>query len=119
MPSSGFNEWLPTSLSGSSTSATNKKPGFAAAARSVQLAIAPAREHATTAASAAGLPTNNGADTCCPSLTFRERVQGCIACLIVGFVISFLGFISFWTGNITAFAILYTLGNIVSICASG
>jgi len=118
MSSSSFNEWLPNGLAGS-TSTANKKPGFASAVRTVQVAIAPAREHASTAASAAGIQTNTGSDTCCPSLTFRERVQGCVACILIGFVISFLGFISFWTGHVATFAILYTLGNIISICSSG
>jgi len=129
MPASSvsFNEWLPGSLAGagvggSSGSSSGRKPGFASAVRSVQCAMAPVREHAQTAAACAGVPnsvTQSGKDTCCPNLTIRERVQGCLGCLALGFVISFLSVVSWWTGNTATFAVLYTVGNIVSLCGSG
>jgi len=107
MPASSvsFNEWLPGSLAGagvggSSGSSSGRKPGFASAVRSVQCAMAPVREHAQTAAACAGVPnsvTQSGKDTCCPNLTIRERVQGCLGCLALGFVISFLSVVSWWS----------------------
>ena len=107
-------EWLPSCFDSptvtSSTSST-KKPGYVTRATSrIDGVIAPAREQAQTA---------SGADTCCPHLTFRERVQGCLACFGIGMVISFLSFLSWWSGQTATFAIFYTFGNIVAICGSG
>ena len=62
--------------------------------------MAPVREGAQTAAACAGVPnsvTQSGKDTCCPNLTIRERVQGCLGCLALGFVISFLSVVSWWS----------------------
>jgi len=117
-------EWLPRSLSGSTEPASQPR-GLSdiSVVSSVRNAIAPARENAANAAAMAGLPTSQAHDSafaaCCPKLTFRERVYGCLGCFGLGFIISFLGFISFWTGNMAAFATMYTIGNIVSIIGSG
>ena len=112
-------EWLPSCFDSSSTassstssaSASSKKPGYASRARAhLDGVIAPARENAQLA---------SGSDTCCPQLSLSERVQGCVGCFLIGIVISFLSFLSWWTGQIATFAILYTLGNLVALCGSG
>jgi len=33
----------------------------------------------------------------CPNMSFKDRVRGCIACMCTGMVLSFLGFMSFWS----------------------
>ena len=136
-------EWLPPSLAGST-----KKPGFAQQIRiNMDNAIAPVRDNAQSSAAAAGFMPP--ADTCCPNLSFQERVYGCLGCMGLGFVISFLGFLSWWSachsaqsrmlqpslcdgslmhalspalragGKTAQFAVLYTVGNLVSIAGSG
>jgi hypothetical protein len=39
-------------------------------------------------------------DSCCPNLTFKQRVQGCLGCAAAGMGFSFLGFTLWWTGHI-------------------
>ena len=73
-------------------------------------------------------------DNLCPSLTWRQRVYGCCGCFATGCVLSFIGWI-LWQrapptraasppparttgGMIASFAIVYTLGNITSLCSS-
>uniref|UniRef100_A0A7S3U763 Vesicle transport protein n=1 Tax=Strombidinopsis acuminata TaxID=141414 RepID=A0A7S3U763_9SPIT len=65
---------------------------------------------------AAGMP---GADSMCPNLTFRQRLYGCLGCLVGGILLSFMGTLLWWTGHVAGFAVLYTIGNIVSICGTG
>ena len=83
--------------------------------------IAPVRENMSSAAQAAGLSpaTDSAFYKCFPKLTFRQRVYGCLGCFCVGLVISLLSFISWWMGQLAAFAVLYTIGNIVSLTGSG
>merc|ERR1711935_969327 len=44
---------------------------------------------------------------------------GCIGCMCIGMALSFLGFMAWWGGHIGAFAVIYTLGNLVSLCSTG
>jgi hypothetical protein len=58
-------------------------------------------------------------DSCCPDLDIKTRMIGFIVCFIIGIAITILSF-PFIAGGITGnptFAILYTLGNITSICS--
>ncbi|KAH7912248.1 SFT2-domain-containing protein [Hygrophoropsis aurantiaca] len=52
-------------------------------------------------------------------LTRTQRLYGFIGCLIVGFVLSILGSILLFAGMLGSFAILYTLGIIVSLIGTG
>ena len=70
----------------------------------------------TGVSQATGMPNAN--DSCCPNLTLQQRVQGCVGCFVIGFVISMMGFFAFWTGNTHSFAIFYTAGNIVAMSGS-
>ncbi|KAE8886276.1 hypothetical protein PF005_g6095 [Phytophthora fragariae] len=57
----------------------------------------------------------------CPSLSYQERVIGCVTCFLLGFVLS-LGstfrLAKLVHGNPAPFAIAYTIGNILSICCT-
>jgi len=56
-----------------------------------------------------------------PKQTLQNRVFCFAACLIVGYIISlqaFIRFIKLLTGNPIPFIVSWTLGNIVSLCAS-
>ena len=125
MPKTSFREWMPSALgeagagpSGSSASASHNQVTVMGRMTN---AIAPVREAGHSAAQAAGLSpaTDSAFYACLPKLTFRERVQGCVGCFCVGVVISILSFISWWTGQTATFAILYTLGNLISLMGSG
>jgi hypothetical protein len=123
MPSvKSYREWLPNSMGpGTSVSERPRDPAQITVMGRMTNAIAPVREAGHSAAQAAGLSpaTDSAFYQCFPKLTFKERVKGCIGCFFVGMVISLLSFVSWWTGNIPLFAILYTLGNVISLTGSG
>ncbi|PWN47429.1 SFT2-domain-containing protein [Violaceomyces palustris] len=52
-------------------------------------------------------------------LTRQQRLMGFVGCLIGGFVISLLGTLLLLTGSLATFAILYSLGIIVSLIGTG
>jgi len=55
---------------------------------------------------------------CFPSLTFRDRVIGWLSCYLAGLLISVLSFGSFAQlvlGHPFKFALLYSLGNVISL----
>lgn len=58
-------------------------------------------------------------DGCIPSLTWTQRWYGFCACFVIGNLTSLLSSISLTKGDIPAFALLYTLGNVISICSTG
>jgi len=58
-------------------------------------------------------------DGCMPSLTWTQRWYGFCGCFIAGSLISILSSFSLTKGNIPSFAMLYTFGNILSICSTG
>ncbi len=55
---------------------------------------------------------------CFPSLTYKQRVIGFIVCLLLGWVVSLIGSITFWSGNIPLFAVLYVIGSFISLSAT-
>ena len=63
--------------------------------------------------------TDSAFYACCPKLTFKQRVYGCVGCFLFGVLFSLMGMLSWWGGNTAAFAVMYTCGNIVSLCGSG
>lgn len=99
------------------------------------------RDSNATAAmqNAVGVPA---ADSLCPSLSFKQRLYGCIGCFCVGIFLSIIGWFA-WIGararatprlpaqfsadratssaggHIGTFGVTYTLGNIVSLCSTG
>jgi len=58
-------------------------------------------------------------DGCIPSLTWTQRWYGFCICFIIGSVTSLLSSISLTKGDIQSFALLYTLGNVISLCSTG
>lgn len=57
----------------------------------------------------------------CPKLTWQQRIGGCIAMMSIGFLLS-LGslfrLLQLLKGNPAPFAIMYTIGNIISISST-
>lgn len=53
------------------------------------------------------------------SLTRMQRFYGFGICISLGFIISFCSTWFIISGEITAFAVLYTIGNIISIIGTG
>jgi hypothetical protein len=52
-------------------------------------------------------------------LTRTQRLYGFVGCLAIGFVLSILGTLMLWIGGLWSFAVLYTLGNIISLVGTG
>ena len=96
------------------------KPGYAQQMR--DNVLRPAQNNAAAArdnaAMAAGMGQEEVCCGLCPHLSMRERINGCMGCFCIGMIIGFLSTLSWWSGNIAEFAILYTLGNIISLCSS-
>ena len=59
------------------------------------------------------------ADSCCPNMSFKDRVKGCIGCACIGILFSLIGWFAWVGGRIGTFAFAYTLGNIISLCSTG
>lgn len=51
----------------------------------------------------------------CPSLSYNTRVKGFVGCFVSGFVLSFIGGFMLSVGNMKAFIVLYTFGNIIAM----
>ena len=64
------------------------------------------------------LGTNKEEDSCCPSMDWSTRLQGFAFCFGIGLILSLGGSINIFLMNYPAFAILYSLGTIVSLCSS-
>lgn len=111
-PPSPPREWLPSGLTGGGGSQKSGGMLSGMSAR-VNQAIAPARETAAIV-----VPGTGQNDNLCPSLSFKQRLQGCLGCFVLGLCLSFLGFISWWTGHMAQFGVFYTLGNITSVASS-
>lgn len=52
-------------------------------------------------------------------LTRTQRLYGFIGCLIIGFALSILGSILLFLGQLGSFAVLYTIGVLVSLAGTG
>ena len=57
----------------------------------------------------------------CPALTYKQRLYGALSCVGLGFLMSIGATLALLGGknHISDYAVLYTLGNIFSICGSG
>ncbi|GBG00592.1 hypothetical protein Rsub_13323 [Raphidocelis subcapitata] len=53
-----------------------------------------------------------------PTLSWRQRAIGFGVCFGVGMLFSFLSLISLWTFQLTGFAVLYSLGAILSLAST-
>jgi hypothetical protein len=57
----------------------------------------------------------------CPSLSWQERLGGCLGCMVLGYVLSFGSFFRFkdlLQGDPRPFVVYSTLGNIISLSGS-
>mmetsp|Transcript_15623 Transcript_15623/g.19063 ORF Transcript_15623/g.19063 Transcript_15623/m.19063 type:complete len:129 (-) Transcript_15623:299-685(-) len=57
----------------------------------------------------------------CPQLTYKQRIIGFVCCFSLGILIEFGSFfriVELIEGNPKPFAIMYSFGNIISICSS-
>ncbi|KAF8840956.1 SFT2-domain-containing protein [Paxillus ammoniavirescens] len=52
-------------------------------------------------------------------LTRTQRLYGFIGCLIIGFALSILGSVLLFVGQLGSFAVLYTIGVLVSLAGTG
>jgi hypothetical protein len=52
-------------------------------------------------------------------LTRTQRLYGFIGCLIIGFALSLLGSVLLFLGQLGSFAVLYTIGILVSLVGTG
>jgi len=52
-------------------------------------------------------------------LTRTQRLYGFVACLVAGFALSLLGSILLFLGQLASFAVLYTIGILVSLAGTG
>jgi Got1/Sft2-like family len=58
----------------------------------------------------------------CPSLTYQQRVIGFVVCIILGYILSFVGtlmLISASSTGIRNFAVLYVVGNLIALGGTG
>ena len=59
--------------------------------------------------------------TFCPTLSWQERLGGCLGCMVLGYVLSFGSFFRFrdlMAGNPAPFVVYATVGNIISLSGS-
>ena len=109
-------EWLPASLGGE----PKPKP---TALQSIQVMAGNARNRVQDTAHNVGLPVSPATDSacyaCCPNLTFKQRVYGTLGCFAIGMAIGWMSWLSWMSNDIPSWAVLYSLGNVVSFCSSG
>lgn len=59
----------------------------------------------------------------CPKLTYKQRLIGFFSCAALGWVLSLIGTLTLVGGatdeNIRIFIILYVIGNVIALCATG
>eukprot|EP00835_Amoeboradix_gromovi_P004745 NODE_390_length_9461_cov_0.447768.p3 type:complete len:174 gc:universal NODE_390_length_9461_cov_0.447768:1857-1336(-) len=53
------------------------------------------------------------------SLSYTNRMYAFIGCVLLGFVLSFIGTLMVSTGNLSMFGVLFSIGNILSLFATG
>lgn len=68
-----------------------------------------------------GILAGNDMDKMCGGLelTRKQRFIGFGCCFVGGIIISFLSTILLATGSVSAFAVLYTVGNVISLAGTG
>jgi len=52
------------------------------------------------------------------TLSWGTRVKGFIACFVLGIILSVIGSICLFFGNVVAFGIVYTLGNLIAMAST-
>ena len=62
--------------------------------------------------------TEQFADSCCPKLSYQQRLYGFIGCFSIGWVMSVLGGIMLFKKQIKTFAVLYGFGQLIALLAT-
>ena len=62
--------------------------------------------------------TEQFADSCCPKLTYQQRLYGFIGCFCCGWFMSVLGSIMLFKREIRTFAVLYGFGQFIALCGT-
>ncbi|KAG5511446.1 hypothetical protein JKF63_07409 [Porcisia hertigi] len=57
----------------------------------------------------------NSEESLCPSLTFKQRVQGCIGCAGLGALFFLLSWITVFLADYALFGVLFTLGSLMCL----
>jgi hypothetical protein len=68
-------------------------------------------------------PEPSACEKCMPDMSYSQRVMGFVGCAGLGYALSLIGSLTLMGGftdkNVTNFATLYALGNIIALCATG
>ncbi|KAG5487086.1 hypothetical protein LSCM1_07758 [Leishmania martiniquensis] len=54
-------------------------------------------------------------ESLCPSLTFKQRVQGCLVCAALGAVLLILSWVTVFSADYVFFGIFFTLGSLMCL----
>ncbi len=57
-------------------------------------------------------------DSCFPSLSYETRIKGFIVCFAFGWVLNLFSTAAMSFGQVNGFVMLYTIGNIASLCST-
>jgi hypothetical protein len=58
---------------------------------------------------------------CCPTLSYKQRLAGCVVCVAIGMVLEFGSIVRLLEalgGDPSPFAIFYTIGNVIALCGT-
>nr|CAB3266015.1 vesicle transport protein SFT2B [Phallusia mammillata] len=59
-----------------------------------------------------------GGDSLCPSLSWETRIKGFILCCTIGIILSIIGTILIFFGNLVGFAVLYSIGTLTALSST-
>lgn len=62
-----------------------------------------------------GMVSDAQNESCCGSLSYKERLTGFIGCIVLGMLCGGLATLAFFSGNLTQFGVFFTFSNIISI----
>ncbi|AIN95521.1 hypothetical protein LPMP_050790 [Leishmania panamensis] len=62
-----------------------------------------------------GAAGTDNQESLCPSLTFKQRVQGCLGCAGIGLLFFILSWVTVFLGDYVSFGFLFTLGNLMCL----
>ncbi|KAK7198384.1 Got1/Sft2-like family [Novymonas esmeraldas] len=62
-----------------------------------------------------GTGGTNSEDSLCPSLSFKNRVRGCLACAGLGFLFFIFSWVTVFLGDYVFFGVLFTIGSLLCL----
>ncbi|AYU75987.1 Got1/Sft2-like family [Leishmania donovani] len=69
----------------------------------------------TTSGGLDGAEGTDSQESLCPSLTFKQRVQGCVGCAALGILFFVLSWVTVFLGDYVFFGVLFTLGSLMCL----